>query len=66
MSTTDEWVDSVEHPGYKTKVIQHGNCTIRLLRPELDKVERAKREKHVTAVAEQTLADYYRRKELTT
>lgn len=66
MSTTAEWVDSPEHPGYRAKVIKHGNCTIHILRPELDKAERAKRENHVKAVAETTLRNYYKRKEQTT
>lgn len=65
MNTPTEWRDSPEHPGYKVKEIKHGNCTIQLLRPELDKTERAKREAHVKAVAEKTLLNYYKRKEQT-
>lgn len=65
MNTPTEWVDSPEHPGYKTKVIKLGNCTIHVFRPELDKAERTKRENHAKAVAETTLADYYKRKEQT-
>lgn len=65
MNTTPQWADSPEHPGYKAKVIKHGNCTIHLLRPELDKAERVKRENHVKAVAEKTLLNYYIRKEKT-
>lgn len=65
MSTPTEWVDSPEHPGYKTKVIKRGNCTIQILRPELDPAERKKRENHAKAVAEATLANYYKRKEQT-
>lgn len=64
MNTSTQWADSPEHPGYKTKVIRHGNCTIHILRPELDKAERAKRENHAKAVAEKTLANYYKRKEM--
>lgn len=63
MNTTDRWADSPEHHGYKTKVIKHGNCTIHILRPDLDSRERAKRENHVKAVAEKTLFNYYKRKE---
>lgn len=65
MNTTTEWVDSPEHPGYKTKVIKHGNCTIEIFRPDLDPRERAKREAYVKAVAESTLLNYYKRKEQT-
>lgn len=64
MSTMTEWAEAPENPGYRVKVIQHGNCTIRILRPILDKTERTKRENYVKAVAESTLRDYYKRKEL--
>lgn len=63
MNTTTEWVDSPEHPGYKVKTIKHGNCTIEILRPDLDDKERTKRENHVKAVAEKVLLNYYKRKE---
>lgn len=65
MTTPNTWADSPEHPGYKTKVIQHGNCTIRIFRPDLDAKEQAKREAHLKAVAERTLSNYYIRKEKT-
>lgn len=65
MNPSIQWTDSPEHPGYRAKVIKHGNCTIQILRPELDKTERAKRENHVKAVAEKTLLNYYKRKEQT-
>ena len=63
--TTTEWVASPDHPGYRMKVIQHGSCTIQILRPELDEKEQAKREAHLKSVAERTLANYYKRKEQT-
>lgn len=63
MTTPTEWAPSPEHPGYRVKVIKHGNCTIQILRPELDEKEQAKREAHAKAVAERTLGGYYRRKE---
>lgn len=65
MTTPTEWASSPEHPGYRVKVIQHGSCTIEILRPELDAREQAKREAHLKAVAESALRDYYRRKEQT-
>lgn len=65
MNNTPEWADSPENPGYKTKVIKHGNCTIHILRPDLDERERVKREAHVKAVAEKVLLNYYKRKEAT-
>lgn len=65
MTTPTEWALSPEHPGYRVKIIERGNCTIQILRPELDANEQAKREAHVTSVAERTLANYYKRKERT-
>ena len=43
MTTPTEWAESPDHPGYRVKVIQHGACTIQILRPELDAGEQAKR-----------------------
>lgn len=63
MSTTDEWTESNEHPGYRIKTIKHGSCTIQILRPELTATERTKRENYIRGVAEKTLASYYKRKE---
>lgn len=65
MNPIEHWADSPEHPGYKMKVIKHGNCTIQILRPILDDRERTKREAHAKAVAEKTLFNYYKRKEQT-
>ena len=42
MEEVSEWTESLDHPGYKVKVFKHGNCTIQVFRPELDKAERAK------------------------
>lgn len=60
---TENWTPSTEHPGYKVKTIQKGNCTIQILRPELDDKERKRREAHTKAVAERVLRDIYIRKE---
>lgn len=65
MVNAAEWADSPENPGYRVKVIKHGNCTIQILRPNLEDRERAKREAHTKAVAERTLSNYYKRKERT-
>ena len=65
MTTQNNWAESPDHPGYYEKVIQKGQCTIRILRPILDEKEQAKREAHVKAVAERVLSDYYIRKEKT-
>lgn len=62
MNAETEWIDAPDHPGYKVKELKQGNCTILIYRPELDAAERKKREQHVKAVAESTLANYYRRK----
>lgn len=63
MTTPSEWATSPDHPGYRVKVIQRGDCTIQILRPELDAGEQAKREAHIKNVAERTLSHYYKRKE---
>lgn len=63
MSNPTEWAPSPEHPGYSVKIIERENFTIRILRPELDETERAKREARVKAAAERLLSNYYLRKE---
>ena len=65
MTTQNNWAESPEHPGYREKIIQKGECTIHILRPILYEKEQAKREAHVKAVAERVLSDYYKRKEQT-
>ena len=63
MTDTNNWTTSPDHPGYRIKTIQKGNCTIQVLRPELDTKERTKRESRAKVVAERVLRDYYIRKE---
>ena len=41
----EEW--SAEIPGYQTKIVQVGNCTVRIHRPILSEQERARRENQV-------------------
>ena len=41
-----EWVTGYKE-GYETKIIQVGNCTVRIHSPILDAQERAKREESV-------------------
>lgn len=52
------WTPSADHPGYRTKVIKHGSCTVELFRPDLPEDERAKREKHAKSVIETALKNY--------
>jgi hypothetical protein len=52
------WTPSPDHPGYRTKVITRGNCTITLLRPDLTADEAAKREQHAKSVMESALKNY--------
>ena len=58
MESTNIWTASSDHPGYRSKTIERGACTITILRPELDEAERQKREAHVKTVAENALASY--------
>ena len=63
MSETNEWVRVPEHPGYRVKTIKRGECTIQILRPDLDEREQKEREARAKRVAERILKDYYIRKE---
>lgn len=51
-------------PGYRSKTIQRGNCTIVIHRPVLTKEETAKRERQVLNALE-GMRDYAFRKEIT-
>ena len=66
MENTNTWAPSPEHPGYRYKTIQRGDCTIMILRPELSEAERQKREKHVKTVTERALATYIHKGRKTT
>ena len=41
-----KWVTGIR-PGFETKIVQVGNCTVRIHRPILDDQERARREEQV-------------------
>lgn len=43
---SDEWVEGI-NPGYRTKTIKVGNCTVEINRPILTDEERLKREEEV-------------------
>ena len=43
---SEEWVEGI-HPGYRTKTMQVGNCTVRIHRPILSEQERARAEEKV-------------------
>ena len=63
MEFSEEWKVSTERPGYRVKTIKHGDCTINIFRPELDDVERKKREKFVADAVGRVLSSYYIRME---
>ena len=46
MTESDAWVEGI-NPGYRTKTIKVGNCTIEINRPILTDEERLKREEEV-------------------
>lgn len=46
---TSEWTTNV-HEGYRTKVVQVGNCTIEINRPILTPEEQKRRENEVIEV----------------
>lgn len=43
---SESWVTDIK-AGYQTKIVQVGNCTVRVHRPILDEKERARREEQV-------------------
>ena len=43
---SESWVTDFKD-GYRTKIVQVGNCTVRIHRPILDDQERARREEEV-------------------
>lgn len=58
------WVVSETRPGYRTKTLQYGNCTIIINRPILEPDEQKKRELQVCKGVELGLRDYILRKEI--
>ena len=46
--TPADWVTGIRE-GYETKIVQVGNCTVRIHSPILDAEEQAKREEQVRA-----------------
>lgn len=57
-----DWTTGV-CPGYRTKTLRHGNCTIVVHRPILSREETARQEKQVLAAVEATMKHYIERKE---
>lgn len=57
------WPEAEDRPGYKYKIVQYGKCKITLYRPILDEAEEKKIDAYIKAVAESTLASYYKRME---
>ena len=43
---SESWVTDIKE-GYETKIVQVGNCTVRIHSPILDEKERARREEQV-------------------
>ena len=55
---TDNWVELPERPGYRCKVIQHGNITIRVFRPILTDAERKRREHQIMSAVGRIIRKY--------
>lgn len=60
----NDWKVSETKPGYRTKTLQHGNCTIIINRPILDPAEQKRREDQVCKGVERGLRDHLIRKEI--
>ena len=58
-----EWKPSETKPGYRTKTLQHGGCTIVINRPILTPEEQKKREDQVIRNVELALRNYCKSKE---
>ena len=58
MSDTDIWIELPERPGYRCKIIQNGNITIRVFRPILNDVERHRRERQIMSSVGRILRKY--------
>lgn len=58
MSDTDSWVVLPEHPGYRCKLIKHGNITIRVFRPIMTDAERLRREQQIMSSVGRVLRKY--------
>lgn len=58
MSDTDIWVELPEHPGYRCKLINRGNITIRVFRPILTDAGRKRREQQIMSAVGKILSNY--------
>lgn len=58
MMETDNWVELPERPGYRCKLIERGNITIRVFRPILTDAERQKRERQIMSAVGRILRKY--------
>lgn len=58
MSDTDCWVELPEHPGYRCKLIQRGNITIRVFRPIMTDTERKRCEQQIMSAVGRVLRKY--------
>ena len=59
----NDWKASETKPGYRTKTIQYGSCTIVINRPILESEEQKRREQLVRKGVERALRDHLIRKE---
>ena len=58
MCDTDVWIELPERPGYRCKIIQQGNITIRVFRPILSDAERHRRERNIMSSVGRILRNY--------
>ena len=57
-----EWTQAADRPGYRCKIVQHKNCTIKIYRPVLEGAEAARNEQQVRTALEDALRSCYTRK----
>ena len=58
MSNIDCWVELPEYPGYRCKLIQRGNTTIRVFRPIMTDTVRKRREQQIMSAVGRILRKY--------
>lgn len=58
----ETWETAPDRPGYRRKIIQRGQATIIIDRPELSEAEAAKAQDRARATLESAMRSYYGRK----
>lgn len=55
------WFETPERPGYKCKIITHGNATVKVFRPICTEAQAAQNEQKARVALEGAMREYYKR-----